>query len=317
MKGQLRNGVSKTMLGIIKKLDNYQFNYLKEVLKNSFDAEQIKKFEEYYASKHLEVYATKFRSKDWVSQYYKNELGKINYAINNEDFIKEFKGLKIIVYGKTGTGKTSLVKKIIELNRNCKYRDIDFTNLVSPKMGQTQINLMSLAYELNSFKEKTIVFLDELDSIVTSRDSTNDMGEHFRIVGTFIKFLDSLNSNVIFIAATNVQKNVDEAILRRFNIAVQSRTIGLDQVIKILAKELDFTITTQELNLLKTNLADDCFTFSDITSFMSKYRLDLITSSTKYRWANFLLNFRKKFSEKLEISLTRRKEIDIERVLNG
>jgi len=196
--------------------------------------------------------------------------------------IKKIKGIKIFIYGKTGTGKTTLVNEIIKNNKNYTFEKIDFTNIVSSKMGQTQINLMSLANNLNSLNKKIIIFLDELDSLVTNRANINELGEHLRIVGTFIKFMDELNDNIVFIAATNLKDRIDEAIIRRFNMILESKTITLDQMDNLLKKETDFNITTNEINILKANIIDNNFTFADTSNYISKYNLDKMLNLIKY-----------------------------------
>jgi len=197
----------------------------------------------------------------------------VNYILQNDNLINKIGGVKILFYGPTGTGKTTIVNEIIQINSNIKYKIINFTNLVSSKMGQTQINLINLAEELNQEKEKMIIFLDELDSIVTSRQNS-DLGEHSRIIATFIKFLDILSNQIIFISATNLINNIDDAILRRFTIKFDTKLFDLEKFLYFL-KQDKFLISKQRENFLKNHLVEnDKFSFSDMKIYIDTYNLD-------------------------------------------
>ncbi|QGS51428.1 AAA family ATPase [Spiroplasma tabanidicola] len=309
----------KNIYNLIYKLNNEEFNLIIDMLKNKIEVsdKEIELLIRRYTLKDYDLLSMDDKEKTynlWSTELYLNEIKKINMIINNDKLLQEIGGLKILLYGQTGTGKTSLVENIINYNNDIEYENIKWHNLVSPKLGQTQMNIMQLENELSNFKKKKIIFLDELDSLITNRNEMNDVSEYSRIVGTFIKFMDLLKPNIILIAATNLIDKIDAAIIRRFNVKIEGKVINFEMFYNFIDTELTLQLSTHEKNLLKEVFQDHNFTISEAKQFVSNYKIDCNLSSIDNNWAYILHNLNGVSKINLE-KLSKNKKEEIERVI--
>ena len=115
----------------------------------------------------------------------------------------------ILVYGKAGTGKSTLARALAsELNYNLISIDTStFDN----------INLIELTNAINNDNMKAIIFIDEIDAIFKSRDDDDATDDQKVRVTKLLSFLDGVNSpnNCIFLATTNYYNKLDAAIKRK------------------------------------------------------------------------------------------------------
>ncbi len=148
---------------------------------------------------------------------------KIEMIINERKNINELValGLKptssILLYGEPGVGKTLLAKYLSGL-LNIKFAVLDMSSAISSYLGKTGKNLkMAIDY---AKEQPTILLLDEFDAIAKKRDDSSDLGELKRVVNILLKELEDWPENSILIAATNHPELLDNAIWRRFDIAI-------------------------------------------------------------------------------------------------
>lgn len=122
----------------------------------------------------------------------------------------------LLLYGKPGTGKTSIVKAIANhLNLHINYINLGSINL-------DKLNSISAMND-------SIILLEEIDLSTnkssTSKDSTNPE----QIISVLLNILDGINSpeNCIFIATTNYPENIDKRLMRpgRFNNGIEIKNI--------------------------------------------------------------------------------------------
>ncbi len=280
----------------IKSLEINQFNKFIELFSLEFSKNDIDLIQKVYSSKNMTFVTQDItKSTKIMENFYSEETDKIFFIINSNEILKKIGGLKIIVSGPTGTGKTTLINEIINKSK-IPFIDINFINLISSKMGQTQINLLNLASEINEKNEKTILFIDEIDSIITNR-KTSDLGEHSRIVATFLKFLDNLSSNIILFMATNYLDIIDSAILRRCQVNIKTSSFKIEKFIEIIKKE-EFNITTQKSNFYINNIIEEKnqFTFSDVKYFLDECYLEQkMNKKNKIGWEFIYKKFKNKF----------------------
>lgn len=144
----------------------------------------------------------------------------------------------VLLYGPPGTGKTLLAKASVgQLNKDPKLKFIFYSlsadSVKSKWEGGTEKNIAELfdnaSKEAAKYQEesrrkgkditvKSILFLDEVESIAQSRDSGGDP----RSVTTLLQQMDGFksNANVLVMAATNYPWQLDTAFLRRFTARV-------------------------------------------------------------------------------------------------
>lgn len=125
---------------------------------------------------------------------------------------------KFLFTGAPGTGKTESTKQLARiLNRELYI--VDFDSVIDSKLGQTSKNIAELFNEINSlqYPEKMIILFDEMDSLAMDRIDSRDLREMGRATSAVLKGFDSLNTDVVIIATTNLQDSFDKALIRRFD----------------------------------------------------------------------------------------------------
>ena len=145
---------------------------------------------------------------------------------------------KILLFGKTGCGKTMTAKAIAKaLNKNIFI--INLASIVSSKLGETSKNVQSIFKEANY--ENSVLFFDEFDSLGQIRDYDNkDSSEMKRVVNAILQLIDNFPKNSVLIAATNQIQMIDEALVRRFELKLEfespSKALLEEYYSKLLAK---------------------------------------------------------------------------------
>ncbi len=141
---------------------------------------------------------------------------------------------KFLFEGDPGTGKTETVKQIARILERELYV-IDFDALIDSKLGQTSKNLASVFEELRNLPQpdKVIILFDEIDAIALDRINSNDLREMGRVTSSMLKGLDGLSSNVVLVATTNLFKQFDKALLRRFDSVVNFNRYSKDELIEV------------------------------------------------------------------------------------
>jgi SpoVK/Ycf46/Vps4 family AAA+-type ATPase len=126
---------------------------------------------------------------------------------------------KIMLYGKTGCGKTMTAKAIAK-QLDMKIIIVNLARIVSSKLGETAKNIESLFKEVHY--ESAVLFFDEFDSLGQIRDYDNkDNSEMKRVVNAVLQLIDNFPSRSILIAATNQIQMIDEALVRRFEMKLE------------------------------------------------------------------------------------------------
>ncbi|ARQ94255.1 AAA family ATPase [Levilactobacillus brevis] len=125
---------------------------------------------------------------------------------------------KVLFSGPSGTGKSTAAEVIAAELRIPLYR-VNTAQLLSSYLGDTSKNVDTVIEFVRT--HRVVLLLDEFDSIGMGREENNDIGEMRRIVNTLLQSLDSWENQGIFIATTNRVKDVDGALMRRFDFNVQ------------------------------------------------------------------------------------------------
>ena len=126
----------------------------------------------------------------------------------------------ILMEGPPGTGKTMLARWLVSKYRT-NFTSINASDLVTPYIGMSSARIRQLFASINQRDEKHILFIDEIDSIATSRTRAMNSSvatEEARILNSLLDAMDGFfkdnNNNVLILAATNRVDMLDEAILR-------------------------------------------------------------------------------------------------------
>ena len=149
------------------------------------------------------------------SEIEKDIMGILN-AVNKGSGVNKF-----LFIGDSGTGKTEAAKQIARILDRDLYA-VQFDRIVDSKLGQTSKNLIQVFDDINALKapEKVIILFDEIDALALDRVNSNDLREMGRVTSTLLKEFDRLDNNIMLIATTNLYKQFDKALLRRFDFTV-------------------------------------------------------------------------------------------------
>ena len=127
----------------------------------------------------------------------------------------------ILLYGKPGTGKT-LLAKAVATESGVNFISIKGPQLISRYVGESERGVRE-TFRKAKHAAPTILFLDEIDSLVPRRGSSStDAHVTERVISQFLSEMDGIEElkGVVVLAATNRLDLVDPAILRsgRFDL---------------------------------------------------------------------------------------------------
>lgn len=150
----------------------------------------------------------------------------------------------ILLHGKPGTGKTSMVRAIATYTK----RDINVINLN---------DLQDLRETISKVSENDILLIEEIDTIVANRDDNSKVNIE---LGNLLNLLDGVGTpeNIIVIATTNHIDRLDDALIRegRFDIKKELGYLSkleTEEVLKkkgmVLPSYIEFPVAPSKLQL--------------------------------------------------------------------
>ena len=156
---------------------------------------------------------------------------------------------KVVLFqGPPGTGKTSTCK-IIANETNIPMIHIPLESIVSKWFGESEKHVARF-YELGKEVAKSggydgvILFIDEIDSLVSSRDAGSPHEASKRILSVLLRHIDGFAENDIptmLICATNRPQDLDSAFINRVDSSVEFGLPGADsrgKILRMYAKHL-------------------------------------------------------------------------------
>ena len=123
----------------------------------------------------------------------------------------------ILLYGPPGTGKSYLAKAVAT-EVNGTFFSVSSSDLMAKYQGESEQNVKAL-FESARAAKPAVIFLDEIDSVCSQRGGGNDSESSNRVKTEFLvqmQGVGSQNDQVLFLGATNLPWNIDEAMRRRF-----------------------------------------------------------------------------------------------------
>ncbi len=154
-----------------------------------------------------------------------NITGNIQLAINAANSFAEnmeicdkrsfMRNMTFLLYGAPGTGKTEFAKYLARsIGRKLIIKSV--SDIQDKYVGETEKNLRRAFDEAE--KEGTVLFFDEADSFLGSRDGAHNSWEVSQ-VNEMLSLMESFKG--ILICASNFEGNLDSASRRRFHFKLE------------------------------------------------------------------------------------------------
>ncbi|XP_028767657.1 peroxisomal biogenesis factor 6 isoform X2 [Neltuma alba] len=124
----------------------------------------------------------------------------------------------ILLFGPPGTGKTMLAKAIAH-EAGASFINVPMSAITSKFYGEDEKNVRAI-FTLAAKVSPTIIFIDEVDSLLGQRARCGEHEATRRIKNEFMTHWDGLltkqDERILVLAATNRPFDLDDAIIRRF-----------------------------------------------------------------------------------------------------
>ncbi|MBS7611185.1 AAA family ATPase [Candidatus Bathyarchaeota archaeon] len=187
----------------------------------------------------------------------------------------------ILFFGPPGCGKTMLAAAVAnEIDANFFY--VDSTTIMSKWLGESEKNVAALfdnARQLSLKGKPTIIFIDEIDSLVGIRD--HEVGGEVRARNQLLKEMDGLydknkNFYLYVVGATNKPWSLDDPFIRRFQKRIYIPPPGYEarvELFKLYCKrlKLDENVNFNELAKLTEG-----YTGSDIRDVVQEAQIRVV-----------------------------------------
>lgn len=204
---------------------------------------------------------------------------------------------KLLFCGPPGCGKT-LTAKVLSGVLGLPLLYVDLTAVFSSFLGETASNLKRIFDYVE--QGEWIVLFDEFDAIARERGTANEHGEVKRLVNSLLQLIDLSGSSSLFIAATNHEFLLDEAIWRRFDEVLTFERPGLDLRIALLERYLS-SIRYHQLDLKRYAIELGNATGADIERICTDAIKATLLKGDKYLTHEALSKALARYSERMSI----------------
>lgn len=191
-----------------------------------------------------------------LSQSLNYRIDALNTSIDLSelaDSLSKCSEARLCFYGPPGTGKTAFAKQLASLI-GVPLIAKRATDIISPFVGETERNIAQLFSQAR--QEGALLLLDEVDSFLRNREQAQKSWE-ITAVNEMLTQMENFEG--VFVASTNLMKDIDVAALRRFDLKIEFNYLKhaqnmvflqeLSQVLSLKLDEIDIQ-KVKRLNLL-------------------------------------------------------------------
>ena len=188
----------------------------------------------------------------------------------------------LLLFGPPGTGKT-LIGKAISYESGATFFSISSSSLTSKWIGEGE-KLVKTLFAVASYRSPSVVFIDEVDSMLTQRKSDENEASR-RIKTEFLVQLDGAGNDrkghVLVIGATNLPQELDDAARRRFvkrlYIPLPDQT-GRETLLRTLLAKNSHSLTDKEI--IKLSRDTDGYSGADLKNLCTDASMGPMRSMT-------------------------------------
>ncbi|XP_010514399.1 PREDICTED: fidgetin-like protein 1 [Camelina sativa] len=164
-------------------------------------------------------------------------------------------GKGLLLFGPPGTGKT-MIGKAIAGEAKATFFYISASSLTSKWIGEGE-KLVRALFGVASFRQPAVIFVDEIDSLLSQRKSDGEHESSRRLKTQFLiemEGFDSGSEQILLIGATNRPQELDEAARRRLTkrlyIPLPSSEARAWIIQNLLKKDGLFTLSDDDMNII-------------------------------------------------------------------
>lgn len=172
----------------------------------------------------------------------------------------------ILLFGPPGTGKTMLAKAIAR-EAGASFINASMSTITSKWFGEDEKNVRAL-FTLAAKVSPTIIFVDEVDSMLGQRSRAGEHEAMRKIKNEFMTHWDGLmtksSERILVLAATNRPFDLDEAIIRRFERRIMVGLPSLENRERILKTLLSKESVDESLDFKELAAMTEGYSGSDL-----------------------------------------------------
>ena len=197
-----------------------------------------------------------------------------NALVYAERHEKASKGIRMLFYGLSGTGKTELARYMSQkLGKDILLKRA--SDILGTYVGESEKNISQAFAEAES--TNSILLFDEADSFFADRNNAQHSWER-TIVNEFLTQMEEFKG--ILICTTNLKKIMDSAMLRRFHFCVEFKPLEKNGIETMLEKYFpEYHFTKDDVQTLEASGSVTPGDFGTLSSRIRFMNQDKVNSS--------------------------------------